>query len=750
MKKCLISLTVALLAAGSLLAQDFEYPFQNPQLSDDERIDNVLSLMTLQEKTTLFGSAGIPRLGIANPGSAEAIHGAVMSGNPSSSARRENYSTAFPQGYGLGETWDKGVLRSVGETMATEVRYYHSQGRNALVLWAPNADLARDPRWGRTEESLGEDAFLVGTLGAEMIKGMQGPDPKYWGAASLMKHFLANSNEDGRIYTSSDFSKKLFYEYYSYGFYKGVQAGAGSLMLAYNAWNGVPCTCNEYIFDVLINKWGMKGQLATDAGGYRNIVGAHKYMDDLVEAAAACVKCGIGRFLDPFQPYVDQALEKGLITEADVDKAIRGNIFNMLKLGLLDAPGTINPYSHIGAEGAPAPWLTDEMKARSLEAARKSVVLLKNDAQTLPVSLDKVTKIAVFGNRAESVIQDWYGAKPSYTVTALQGIKNAVEGKNIEVKYMDLDHDGDAERLAEWADVCIVVVGNHPVTSSDWEIAPWGKGSRLSEGREAVDRQSLELDSEDLIKLVHRSNPNTVVALLSSFPYAINWTAENVPAIVHMTQCSQDLGTALADVIFGKYNPAGRTSQTWVKSILDLPNMLDYDIANGRTYMYFKGEPLFAFGYGLSYTTFKYSNLVLEAAGDGGMMVKVDVENVGAVDGEEVVQLYLKFEGDDAAKRLKGFERVAVAAGQKLTVELPVCKTDLSLWDEAADDWAVAAGKAEVQVGASSDDIRVRGNAILDDAGFVKAGSRCCAGLVAGIIAAILVLGAVLFFRRKK
>lgn len=749
MKKYLISLSVALLAAGTLAAQDFQYPFQNRELSDDERIDNVLSLMTLQEKTQLFGSAGIPRLGIANPGSAEAIHGAVMSGNPSYSQNRDAYSTAFPQGYGLGETWDKDILRSVGETMATEVRYYQQHGRNALVLWAPNVDLARDPRWGRTEESLGEDSYLVGTLGAEMIKGMQGPDPKYWGAVSLMKHFLANSNEDNRISTSSDFSKKLFYEYYSYGFYKGVQAGAGSLMLAYNAWNGVPCTCHPYIFDVL-HSWGMKGQLATDAGGYRNIVGAHKYMDDLVEAAAACVKCGIGRFLDPFQPYVDQALERGLITEEDIDKAIRGDIYNMLKLGLLDAPGTENPYSHIGAGDEQAPWLTDEMKARSLEAARKSVVLLKNDSQTLPLDIAKVTKIAVFGNRAESVIQDWYGAKPSYTVTALQGIMNAVEGKDIEVRYMDLDHDGSAEKLAEWADVAVVVVGNHPVTSSDWEMAPWAKATRLSEGREAVDRQSLELDSEDLIKVIHRANPRTVVALLSSFPYAINWTAENVPAIVHMTQCSQDLGTALADVIFGRYNPAGRTNQTWVKSILDLPNMLDYDITKGRTYMYFKGEPLFAFGHGLSYTTFKYSGLAVEAGVDGGINVKVDVENTGALDGEEVVQLYLKFEGDDAARRLKGFERIAIAAGQKVTVEIPVSKTDISLWDETADAWAVAAGRTEVQVGAASDDIRVSTDIILDESGFVKAAGKSSAGLVAGVLLVLLALGAVVISRRKK
>ncbi|MBQ0097273.1 MAG: glycoside hydrolase family 3 C-terminal domain-containing protein [Bacteroidales bacterium] len=706
MKK-LFSLTVTLFVAAGLLAQNVQYPFQDTKLSDDERIDNVISLMELPEKLLLFGGAGIPRLGIAAPGSVEAIHGAVMSGNPADSHKYENYSTAFPQGYGLGETWDKGALRTVGETMAAEVRYYSAtSGRNSLVLWAPNADIARDPRWGRTEESLGEDAFLVGTLAGELVKGIQGPDERYWAACSLMKHFLANSNEDNRASTSSDFSKKLFHEYYSYGFYKGVQSGASSLMLAYNAWNGVPCTCNPYVFKTL-HGWGMKGQLITDAGGYSGIVNAHKYMDDLVGAAAACVKCGISRYLDKFQPYVDQALEKGLIDEGDIDKAIRGNVYVMLKLGLLDAPGTENPYSTLYAEGDQAPWLSDEFKTRALDVTRKSVVLLKNDKHTLPIDIEKVTKIAVIGDKAEAVIQDWYGAKPSYTVNALQGIRKAVEGKDVEVRFLDVDHDGSAERLAAWADVAIVVTGNHPVTSPDWGMSPWAQRTKLSEGREAIDRQGLELDSEDLVKIVHRANPNTVVALISSFPYAINWTAENVPAIVHMTQCSQELGTALADVIFGKYNPAGRTNQTWVKSILDLPNMLDYDITRGRTYMYFKGEPLFAFGHGLSYTSFEYRHLSVEPDDDGGLKASVEITNTGDVDGEEVVQLYVKFSGDDAAMRLKGFERVAVPADRTVTVNIPVSKTDLSLWDEEQECWKVAAGKVVIKVGAASDDIRL-------------------------------------------
>ena len=204
----------------TMAAQEYEYPFRNPNLSDDERIDNLISLMTLEEKIALFSGAGIPRLGVANPGSVEAIHGAVMSGNPSYSIYRNDFSTTFPQGYGLGETWDKDMLKLVGETMAYEARYYsRMRGRNTLVMWAPNSDLARDPRWGRTEESLGEIPISSASFRGN-DQGMQGDDERHWRVASLMKHFLANSNEDTRYATSSDFSDKLFYEYYSYGFYK--------------------------------------------------------------------------------------------------------------------------------------------------------------------------------------------------------------------------------------------------------------------------------------------------------------------------------------------------------------------------------------------------------------------------------------------------------------------------------------------------------------------------------------------------
>jgi len=739
----------AVLLAGSLFAQEkeYEYPFQNPNLPEEERIDNLISLMTLDEKIATISAQGVPRLGIPAPGSTEAIHGIVRGGSsnlrslpnnaqmqfampaqgqqqrrPQMNAQQQaqmramqqmvrlTNSTAFPQGYGLGETWDKGMLELVGEVMSNEARY-HSQvtGRNCLVLWAPNADIARDPRWGRTEESFGEDPFLVGELVAAESRGIQGPDPKYWRGATLMKHFLGNSNEDGRCYTDTRFEEDLFRDYYSYGFWRGVtKGGARSLMCAYNKYNGVPCSANDFIRDVLINDWGMDGQIVNDGGALGQLVTMHHYVENNAQAVKVSLEAGISRFLENYTTFINQALEEGLIDEALIDRNIRFNLRTILRLGLMD-DSDANPYKNMEF-GEVAPWETQEYKDAARLVSQKSVVLLKNDG-ILPLNKKQVKKIAVMGNHAESVLKDWYGALPAYKVTALQGIQKEVEGTDVEVMFQRWDSDGSAQKLAEWADICIVVVGNHPATSPDWGQmsiqSPWAYGTVAGDGREALDRRSIQLETEDLIKSVWQANHNTVVTLISSFPYAINWTAEHVPAIVHLTHCSQELGTALADVLFGKYNPAGRTNQTWVKDILELPNMLDYDIRHGRTYMYYKEKPIFPFGFGLSYTSFKYSHLKVSHEGDN-YVFRFDLENTGAMDGEEVVQLYAKFKNDDAAMRLRGFDRIALKKGEKKNVEIVVPVDELKLWDMDAHQFNLTGGKTKFMIGASSADIRLK------------------------------------------
>jgi len=731
-KSFLPIMALALMCSVGIHAQSYQYPFHNTALSEEERLDNAVSLMTTDEKIYTIVGQGVPRLGIAGPGSTEAIHGIVRGGanqlpnlGAAGQIQRQNAqlpqgqntpqpprmvnSTAFPQAYGIGETWDRDMAFIVGDVMSYEARYYSiKSGRNCLILWAPNADLARDPRWGRTEESFGEDPYLVGEMVASEVRGIQGDDPVYWRGAALMKHFLANSNEDGRTGTDSRFDEELFRDYYSYGFWKGAKAGAKSLMTAYNRYNGIPCEANPFIKEILNEEWGMDGTIVNDGGALRFMVSEHNYAKDINEAIKLSLEAGLTRFIDSNFQQVKTAYEAGFISDELLNERTKGNLRTMLKLGLMDSDC---PYDKIPFDDTAAPWESQEFKDKARLVTRKSVVLLKNEGNILPLDRKKVKKIAVFGNRAETVLKDWYGALPAYTVSPLDGIKAAVEGEDIEVKFQRWDSDGTAQEVAKWADVCIICVGNHPTTSPDWGNqsiqSPWAMGTVAGDGREALDRRSLQLETEDLIKVVWQANHNTVVTLISSFPFAINWTAANVPAIVHLTQCSQELGNGLADVLFGDYNPAGRTTQTWVSDILDLPNMLDYDIRNGRTYMYFKGKPIFPFGFGLSYTTFKYSHLKVKKDGDR-YIFRLDLKNTGSRDGEEVVQLYAKFSGDDASKRLRGFERIALKAGEKKTVEISVPAEDLKLWNSEAHAFTFRGKKATIQIGASSSDIRLK------------------------------------------
>ncbi len=725
--KRILTLAFCLVLAGGVFLRAQEYPFQDTKLSEEERLDNAVSLMTVDEKILTIVGQGVPRLGISGPGSTEAIHGIVRGGDaelrnlgnagqfgnwPGRPQPKYRNSTAFPQAYGVGETWDREMAHIVGDVMSYEARFYSKENPfKCLVLWAPNADLARDPRWGRTEESFGEDPYLVGEMVAAEVKGIQGDDPTYWRGAALMKHFLANSNEDSRYKTDSRFDEEQFRDYYSYGFWKGAKAGAMSLMTAYNAYNGIPCIAAPFIKEVLIDEWGMKGTIVDDAGALRFMYmpEMHGYAADVNDAVKKALEAGLSRFIDSNFNQVKAAYDAGYLADEVIDACTKANLRTMLRLGLMDAEC---PYDaqEFGSE-EDIPWERQEFKDKARLVTQKSIVLLKNEGNLLPLDKSKVKKIAVFGNRAEKVLKDWYGALPAYRVSPLDGIKAKVEGTDVEVKFQRWDSDGSAQELAKWADVCIVCVGNHPATSPDWDQqsvqAPWAYGTVAGDGREALDRRSLQLETEDLIKVVWQANHNTVVTLISSFPFAINWTAENVPAIVHMTQCSQETGNALADVLFGDYNPAGRLTQTWVKDILDLPNLLDYDIRHGRTYMYAKAKPIFPFGYGLSYTTFKYSHLKVRKDGDN-YVVKFDLKNTGSRDGEEVVQLYAKFKNDDASKRLRGFERVAVKAGETFPVEIVVPAGDLKLWDSEKHAFAFRSSRAKIMIGASSEDIRLK------------------------------------------
>lgn len=686
--------------------------FNDLAINEEQRLDDLIARMTLDEKVDALGNnTQVPRLGIQASGSVEGLHGIVL-GGPTYGDRANTPTTGFPQAYGLGETWDTDLLHRVATYISTENRYLFQNAKyrkSGLIMWTPNVDLGRDPRWGRTEECYGEDAFLTSRLAVAFIKGIQGDHPKYWRNASLMKHFLSNSNEYGRTFSSSNYSDKLFREYYAYPFYKGVtEGGSQALMTAYNAYNGTPCIMHPVLRNIVMKEWGLNGTLLTDGGAFRLLLSDHKRFDnDRAAAAAACIKAGITKFLDEYKDAVYEALHRKLISVEDIEKAIRGNLRISLKLGLLDHAED-NPYAAIGVTDTIAPWSKPETKALVREATLKSVVLLKNKDHLLPLDRHKIKKIAVIGQRATEVLQDWYAGKPFYTVNVLDAIREEA-GNDIEVRYVKTNRMDSARTVAAWADVAIVCVGNHPTCDAGWEQAPV-----ISEGKEAVDRQSLQLDQEDLLLQVAQTNPNTIGVLISSFPYAINRANQTVPALLHLTQCSQELGHAVSDVIFGHYNPAGRLTQTWVKNITDLPHMMDYDITHGRTYMYFKEKPLYPFGYGLSYTRFNYSGTTLNdrviERGDT-LRVCFNLKNSGDMDGDEVVQLYVsarKHTDKDPIKQLKAFQRISLRKGETKKVELTVPYTELQVWDEKQNRFILPDKEMTLEIGASSSDIRLR------------------------------------------
>ena len=701
---CVFSLLPAAGMAQVLAAAE---PFRDPGLPIERRVDDLVSRLTLDEKIAMLAQVqpAIPRLGVkAFTNFTEGLHGLgwVQGGSVT--------ATTFPQSVGLGETWDPGILREVGAVEGHEARVYFKKydgARVGLAIRAPNVDLARDPRWGRTEESFGEDPYFVGTMSVGLIKGLQGDDPKYLLSASTMKHFLANSNEDGRSKSSSDFDERNLREYYLVPFQMGILEGnAQSFMASYNAVNGIPDTVSPFIGDIVEKEWNFDGMVCTDAGSLFNLVRQFHYYPDLTAAVAGSVKAGITVFLDPYATPLRDALEKKLLTEADIERNIRGNIRMRIRLGEFDPPG-MSPHS--GISGTEEPWYSEKNKELARKVTQESIVLLKNSDNLLPLDKSKLHSIAVIGPYGDNVLVDWYAGMPPYTVTPLEGIRNKV-GPGVRVRYAPDDNNGNAANLAAESDVAIVFVGNHPTCN-----AQFGRCPSPTEGKEAVDRKSIDLDPTQLsmIRRVKAANPRTVVVLISSFPYAIGWVQENVPAILHMAHSSQEEGNALADVLFGDYNPAGRLVATWVGSLTDLPPMMDYDIRKGRTYMYFKGQPLYPFGFGLSYTTFEYSNLrtsadSVDAAGE--VVVSVDVRNTGTRAGDEVVEMYVK-RPDSAVERpikeLRGFARIPLRPNETRTVRLPLKGAGLTYWDAARHSFVVEPGRVSIMLGASSADVRL-------------------------------------------
>jgi len=614
-------------------------------------------------------------------------------------------ATSFPQSIALGSTWDPALVRRVASAISDEARGFNVKSGNGLTYWSPVINMLRDPRWGRYEESYTEDPYLMSQLGVAFVTGLQGDDPKYLKVVSTPKHFAANNSEVNRHTGSSEVDEQTLREYYLPAFQATVQAGkAFSVMAAYNRLNGVPCSANTVLLrDILRNEWGFQGYVVSDCDAVADIVNGHHFVPSLAEAAGMALNAGTDLNCgDTYPNHLQESLAQGWTSEPNIDTALVRVLRARVQLGEFEPPAQV-PYSSITASVIQS----QEHANLALEAARAAIVLLKNSEGLLPLERTQLTSIAVIGPHSDDVILGGYSGSPANTVSPLAGITEKLSGfSGITINQAPgstITGDADATAIeaavaaARASDVALVFVGTD-----------------LNVFREELDRPDWNMPGaqEELIEAVFAANPKTVLVLVTGGPLAVDWANTNVPAILNSFYDGQSQGTAIADVLFGDFNPTGRLSTTWYKGSTTLPPITDYDIRKGRTYLYFADAALYPFGYGLSYTTFAYDNLRLEPStidAKGSTTVSIDISNTGARDGDELVQLYSRDVATNVTrplKQLRRFQRVHLSAGQTSTIKFALDAKDLTYWDVASHGWQLNGDSFQLFVGASSADVR--------------------------------------------
>lgn len=831
---------VALLGVSSLSAQEL---YKDMTQTVEDRAKDLLSRLTVEEKISLLyaSSPGIERMNIEKyyMGN-EALHGIVRPGE----------FTVFPQAIGLASMWNPEMQYKIATVASDEARArwnelergkkQTAQFCDLLTFWSPTINMARDPRWGRTPETYGEDPFLTGVLGEQFVRGLQGNHPRYLKTVSTPKHFAANNEEHNRFECQTSISETDLREYYFPAYERCVVSGnAQSIMTAYNAINGVPCTVNNWLLKkVLREDWGFDGYVVSDCGAPGLVMWNHHYAKTPEAAAMMCLQAGLdvecGDYI--YRTALIDAYKQYMVTEEQIDSAAYRVLRARMRLGMFDHPDSV-PYNHL----SPSIVGCKEHQELALEAARQSIVLLKNSKNTLPLNEKKLKKIAVVGiNAANHEFGDYSGDPVVEPVSVLEGIRNRV-GKDVEVLYapwvsneegfqlisalnfpeglkaeyfdnMNLEgtpkvrtdktinyepanqapdpflpiapmsirwtgklvpnvtgsyvlsftsDDGvrvwlDGELVIEdWTthprrDEKVVLPlekgrsydlkveyydgGGESIARLNWMVPSvgsnvmeemYGEAANIIKDADAVIavmgiNQSIEREGQDRVTLglpkdqqlflqeAYKLNPNVVLVLVAGSSMGITWEAENLPAIVDAWYPGESGGTAVAEVLFGDYNPAGRLPLTFYHSVSDLPDFNDYNIKNNRTYMYYTGQPLYAFGYGLSYTKFDYRKLNI-AQDEENVVVTFDIKNNGKRDGDEVAQVYIQFPEIEGVKtpikQLKGFKRVNIKKGKTETVSITVPKSELRLWDDNKKEFYTPSGTYNFLIGKSSDNI---------------------------------------------
>ncbi|MCB4797895.1 glycoside hydrolase family 3 C-terminal domain-containing protein [Neotamlana laminarinivorans] len=848
--KLKILIALVLVAVNSSKAQEI-LPYLNTSLSFDERVDDLVSRMTLEEKVgqMMNDAPAIPRLNIlAHEYWNEALHGVARAGK----------ATVFPQAIGLGATFDEALILESATVISDEARAKHHEAQRnksykryeGLTYWTPNVNIFRDPRWGRGQETYGEDPYLTSRMGISFVKGLQGDDEKYLKLVATPKHFAVHSGpEPERHFFDAITTERDLYDTYLPAFEATVKEGqAYSIMGAYNRYMGKPCCASHQLLDEILRQdWGFKGFVVSDCNAIRDIHDYHNYVDSKEEAAAVSLLAGTDLNCGSRYEYLVSAVKAGLITEADVDVSLKRIFKARFKLGMFD-PTEMVPYASIPMDVVSS----DKHRALALETAQKSIVLLKNENKTLPIKKD-VKSIAVVGPNANEleVLLGNYNGFPSRYFTPLDGIKSKVskdtkiyfeagiemitedskmslipteflsfnnqkglqakyynnheftgtpvatriedvvnsnwnlnpveglneanfgveytgtikvdvsgeydlglqshhrvftlaidgkviadnsnrpkrkvikgsmyleKGKSYDVKIQYIHHGYPAKLKFMWAskdktsfDRAIEIAKKSEVVVFVGGISASVEGEHMpvnSKGFDGGDKVNIDLPAVQtkLLKALHETGTPVVLVLLNGSALAINWENDNLPAIVEAWYPGELGGTAIADVLFGDYNPSGRLPVTFYTSHKELSPFVNYSM-KGRTYRYYEGEALYPFGFGLSYTKFNYEKLKLDKnqiKTTEATKVSVKVKNVGDLQGEEVVQLYikdLKSSVKRPLKSLRGIKRITLKPGKSATVTFNITPEDLQFFDTELHKYVVEPGEFEIGIGPAS------------------------------------------------
>jgi len=683
----------------------------------DARVADLVSRMSLEEKAIALDHDGpdLKRFGLRSDKWNQCLHGVCWT----------QPTTMFPVSIAMAATWDTNLVHAEAAAISDEARAIYNGWRTdpnfpgahkGIIYRAPVINISRNPYWGRINECFGEDPYLTGRIGVAYVTGLQGDDPHYLKLAATLKHFAVNNVERDRRKLDARVSERMLYEYWFPHWRDCVVEGkASSVMASYNGINGTPDNINHWLLtDVLKDAWRHEGFVVSDLGGVNTMVNGHfKNRLNYADAVAESLMAGCDFSDKEFMNYVPEAVRDGKLSQARLNDAVSRVMRVRMRLGEFDPPEE-NPYSRISTNVICCP----EHRQLALQAAREAIVLLKNRNAFLPLDPHSLKTIAVIGPHADIFTPGGYSGIPDHPVKPLDGIRRHAPG--IEILHVagcriakssemvappaevnDEDELGNAVAAARRADAVILFLG----TTTGIEA-------------EDRDRTSLSLpgNQERLAEAVISANPRTVVVLMSAGPLAVPWLAQHARAMMQAWWLGEEGGDAIADVIFGRTNPSGRLPYTIYASEAQVPPQNEYDISKGFTYMYVRGPVLYSFGYGLSYSTFKYSNLRVSpervSDDDTAITATVDVKNTSTRAGDDVVQLYTREIHPSVVRarhELRGFCRIALQPGETKTAKFTVPVEKLAFYDETRHAFVVEPGWYEIQVGESSDDIRVRG-----------------------------------------